>query len=486
MSSESDSQNISREPSVEDEVASDVESSSSAPSVADDEAVALELQKALAAEVDAEGFEQECEDEELALACQVAEDEAQKEAMMVTVAVPPPRTDCGEPSTSRPLDPTPLRIAPGKKKTKSQRAAPKKKSAADGAGGPVEMPERYTWLNTKALDIKSKADRADLYVTQLHVGPSAVVVEPSVDDLLSRPPEGCIAVHILSVSMGLRFPLHPFLREYLRFVGLLPCQLTPNSHSYIAGFLHLCRTRGVTPSLDLFFQSFNLCRGGHANAEGFANLQQVAKFKLFTEAPSSNKGWKDRWCYVRLAENPFPKELRGRFRRHERVGSAALEKDGLKLTKIPEGKTKVVTIKECTFEEDLHALGFRRYRFIGEVDEKYPVFTEAFGGAGGMEALFAMKKKKERAQAQKKEKTEPSGQKPIDEVFPKETAEPSAAAAPVTAAGGPKADVAAKKKKGGKGVEPPIKKQKVAGDAVEKAAPLIILDDQPSADPPGN
>ncbi|CAH9119786.1 unnamed protein product [Cuscuta europaea] len=384
MSSQSDSQNISREPSVEDEVASDVESTSSAPSVADDEAVALELQKALAAEVEAEGFEQECEDEELAFAYQVAEDEAQKEAMTVTVVVPPPRNDCGEPSTSRPLDPTPLRMASGnKRKMKSKRAVPKKKGVAAGAGGPVEMPEGYTWLNTEALDIKSKADKADLYVTQLHVGPSAEVVEPGVDDLLSRPPKGCIAVHILSVSMGLRFPLHPFLREYLRFVGLIPCQLTPNSHSYIAGFLHLCRTRDVTPSLDLFFQSFNLCRGGHASAEGFANLQQVAKFKLFTEAPSSNKGWKDRWCYVRLAENPFPRELRDRFRRHEKVGSIALEKDGLKLAKIPEGKKKVVTIKECTFEDDLHALGFQRYRFIGETDEKYLVFAEAFGGAGG-------------------------------------------------------------------------------------------------------
>ncbi|CAH9100703.1 unnamed protein product, partial [Cuscuta europaea] len=101
-----------------------------------------------------------------------------------------------------------------------------------------------------------------------------------------------------------------------------------------------------------------------------------------------------------------------------------------------------------------------------------------------MEALFAMKKKKERAQAQKKEKKEPSGQKPIDEVFPKEAVEPSVAAAPATVAGGPKADVAAKKKKGGKGVEPPIKNQKVVGGAVEKAAPLIVIDDQPSADTP--
>ncbi|CAH9074694.1 unnamed protein product [Cuscuta europaea] len=101
-----------------------------------------------------------------------------------------------------------------------------------------------------------------------------------------------------------------------------------------------------------------------------------------------------------------------------------------------------------------------------------------------MEALFAMKKKKERAQAQKKEKKEPSGQKPIDEVFPKEVVEPSVDAALATVVGGPKAEVATKKKKGDKGVEPPIKKQKVAGGIVGMAAPLIVIDDQPSADSP--
>ncbi|CAH9096938.1 unnamed protein product [Cuscuta europaea] len=49
---------------------------------------------------------------------------------------------------------------------------------------------------------------------------------------------------------------------------------------------------------------------------------------------------------------------------------------------------------------------------------------------------------------------------------------------------GPKAEVAAKKKKGGKGVEPPIKKQKVAGGTIGMAAPLIVIDDQPSAESP--
>ncbi|CAH9091404.1 unnamed protein product [Cuscuta europaea] len=259
MSSQSDSQDISGAPSMEDEVISDVESSNEQSSAQEDVAMAVEVQKELLAEVEAEGFEQEVEDEELALAMQVAEEEEAKERTRVTVVVLPPR-GASEASTSRPLNAVPIRVAPGKKKAKV--AAPKKKGSVADQGKPLDMPEGYSCLNTAALEIRSKVDAADIYVTQLHVGPSAIVVTPGPDDVLSRAPEGCIAVHVLSVSMGLRFPLHPFLREYLRFVGLVPCQLTPNSHSYITGFLQLCKSRGVTPSLDLFFQSFNLCRGG--------------------------------------------------------------------------------------------------------------------------------------------------------------------------------------------------------------------------------
>ncbi|CAH9078896.1 unnamed protein product [Cuscuta europaea] len=443
MSSQSDSQDISGAPSMEDEVLSDVESSSAQSSVGQDVVVALELQKALVAEAEAEGFEQECEDEELALAWQAAEEEAQRESVRVTVAVLPPR-GAGEASTSRPLNAVPIRVAPGKKKAKA--AAPKKKGSVADQGKPLDMPEGYSYLNTVALEIRSKADAADIYVTQLHVGPSAIVVTPGPDDVLSRAPEGCIAMHVLSVSMGLRFPLHPFLREYLRFVGLVPCQLTPNSHSYITGFLQLCKSRGVTPSLDLFFQSFNLCRGGHANAEGFANLQQVALFKLFTEAPSSNKGWKDRWCYVRLTESPFPRELRDRFRRHEKRRSAALEKDGRILAKIPEDRDKNITIKECTKEEDLYTLGFRRYRFLGETDEKFPAFEGASGGVKmDLNAFANLKKQKAKVSGQK----EPAKQKPLGET--KKGGEPSGEAAKRKAAGKAPVPEGKKQKKGAPG-----------------------------------
>ncbi|CAH9099788.1 unnamed protein product [Cuscuta europaea] len=94
-------------------------------------------------------------------------------------------------------------------------------------------------------------------------------------------------------------------------------------------------------------------------------------------------------------------------------------------------------------------------------------------------ALFA--KRKGKTQAKKKG---PSGQKPADAFFPKDV-EPSAE--DVNAAegtGGSKAEAAVKKKRSGKGVEPPTKKQKAAGGAVEGAAPLIIIDDMPSTDGP--
>ncbi|CAH9111213.1 unnamed protein product [Cuscuta europaea] len=258
MSSQSDSEDISRPPSMEEEIISDVESSSARTSVNRDSVVAEEVQASLRLELEAEEFEQVCEDEELALAFQVAEDEAQKESMVVTVAVPPPRN--AEARSSQPLNPTPISVALGKKR--KVKAAGKKKQAAVDAGQPVGIPEGYSYLNTAALDVKTRATRGEYMATQLLVGPSALVVDPGPDDVLLYTPAGCFAVHLLSVELGLRSPLHPFVVEYLRYVKLAPCQLTPNNHSYLAGFLSLCRSRDVEPLLDQFFLSFNLCRGG--------------------------------------------------------------------------------------------------------------------------------------------------------------------------------------------------------------------------------
>ncbi|CAH9104510.1 unnamed protein product [Cuscuta europaea] len=93
--------------------------------------------------------------------------------------------------------------------------------------------------------------------------------------------------------------------------------------------------------------------------------------------------------------------------------------------------------------------------------------------------LFAKRKGK----TQSKEKG-PSGQKPADAFFPK-IIEPSSGDVYVAVGiGGSKPEAAVKKKRNDKGVEPPTKKQKAAGGAVEGSGPLIVIDDTPAADGP--
>ncbi|CAH9104379.1 unnamed protein product [Cuscuta europaea] len=64
-------------------------------------------------------------------------------------------------------------------------------------------------------------------------GPSVVAMRPDAGDLPSSCPSGFFVVYYNAVKHGLRFPLRPFNDEYLNWVGLLPCQLTPNGFYYM-------------------------------------------------------------------------------------------------------------------------------------------------------------------------------------------------------------------------------------------------------------
>ncbi|CAH9141977.1 unnamed protein product, partial [Cuscuta epithymum] len=108
-----------------------------------------------------------------------------------------------------------------------------------------------------------------------------------------------------------------------------------------------------------------------------------------------------------MADNPFPGALRNHFRRHPKVGSAALQKAGKKLTEKPEGSDKVIAIKAATLPEDLYLLGFRRYRLPGDEDEKYPEIDRGYQNAGGdimdVQAFARLSKKLAKVPKRKKE-----------------------------------------------------------------------------------
>ncbi|VFQ65606.1 unnamed protein product [Cuscuta campestris] len=77
------------------------------------------------------------------------------------------------------------------------------------------------------------------------VGPSIEVLRPTSTQTALDAPSGFFTVHLASLKKGLQFPLHSLLVEFLNEVDLLPCQLVPNSHQYIAGYLIRCKKGAV-------------------------------------------------------------------------------------------------------------------------------------------------------------------------------------------------------------------------------------------------
>ncbi|CAH9096908.1 unnamed protein product [Cuscuta europaea] len=130
---------------------------------------------------------------------------------------------------------------------------------------------------------------------------------------------------------------------------------------------------------------------------------------------------------------------------------------------VPEGRDKNISIKDCTKEADLYTLGFRRYRFLGETDEKFPVFEGASGGVPvsmmNVKGLARFKNKP----AKDPKGPDAGGQKPVGAPLKK-----------------PEGDAAAAKRKPSAKEPPPQAPKKLKkGDAAKDDPPVVIIDDPP-------
>lgn len=61
--------------------------------------------------------------------------------------------------------------------------------------------------------------------------------------------------------MGLRFPLHPFIKDLLNPYQLILTNLLPNSWLTINGFISFCKLLGVSPSMRMWRNLFTLMLG---------------------------------------------------------------------------------------------------------------------------------------------------------------------------------------------------------------------------------
>ncbi|XBH97867.1 uncharacterized protein LOC119341276 [Triticum dicoccoides] len=124
----------------------------------------------------------------------------------------------------------------------------------------------------------------------------------------SPPPLGCVYVYAHALKAGMRVPLQPFFCEALAHFGIAPTQLAPNAWRIMAGFLVLCRSAGVPPSLAVFRRFFVMSVLNHKHTKRWYYFR--TRFKdssglRFTGLPDSIDDWK-RGFFFLSSPTPWP------------------------------------------------------------------------------------------------------------------------------------------------------------------------------------
>lgn len=124
----------------------------------------------------------------------------------------------------------------------------------DPEGGPHTFFPEATFM--KSMERNSKYISTKFWI----LDPYFIVRAKGAESVLT-PPVGCVSVYHQSMQMGLRFPLHPFIKELLNGYQLTLTNLLPNSWLTINGFIAVCELLGVAPSLRLWRNTFTLMLG---------------------------------------------------------------------------------------------------------------------------------------------------------------------------------------------------------------------------------
>ena len=107
---------------------------------------------------------------------------------------------------------------------------------------------------------------------------------------------GMVCFFEVAFDNGLRFPLHPFIKQVLQHFHICPSQLAPNGWGILVGLLVFFRDRGlVVPNVALLLHLFNPT----ATAEGFIYFPRRPGAPLvISDLPSSHRTWKVRYFFV--------------------------------------------------------------------------------------------------------------------------------------------------------------------------------------------
>ncbi|XP_042396383.1 uncharacterized protein LOC121986481 [Zingiber officinale] len=146
----------------------------------------------------------------------------------------------------------------------------------------------------------SDMDDHDLSVirSDLHLNASYELRVPSPREHPASPPEGFMTIFRDQILGGLRFPIHPFISSLSEYFGICISQLAPNFFRAVCGTIILCRVYELPLTVHLFHHFYSFKR----SETGVFMVQDRPDFKFFADMPSSNKGWKSHFFFVRLPQ----------------------------------------------------------------------------------------------------------------------------------------------------------------------------------------
>ncbi|KAL5759520.1 hypothetical protein ACOSQ2_018358 [Xanthoceras sorbifolium] len=141
--------------------------------------------------------------------------------------------------------------------------------------------------------------RLSIYREEFSIPSDVGLRIPNMGEQVSNPEPGCVAIHPAFLEIGMCLPLQPYVRRFLREVGLVPAQLSPNSGRILIGMWCLWRFNGIDtdPTLSEIKHCYKLV--GHAHGgDGWWHLSswtRLSGHSLIIGQPSSNKEWKKTW-----------------------------------------------------------------------------------------------------------------------------------------------------------------------------------------------
>ena len=126
--------------------------------------------------------------------------------------------------------------------------------------------------------------------------PGVRIWSPNVLTFYAASVPGMVCFFEVAFDNGLRFPLHPFIKEVLQHFNICPSQLAPNGWGILVGLLAFFRDKGLgVPNVALLLHLFNPT----ATTEGFIYFpRSPGAPPVISDLPSSHRSWKGRYFFV--------------------------------------------------------------------------------------------------------------------------------------------------------------------------------------------